>query len=113
MTVADCLTRWTQAHTAAKNARYARNLPLNTEKLTEARQALLDASDLDPDLTDPAWSKLPCSLEDLSTFYASQMDPNLVLAPRFQKPVQVEQDALKAMQSEQTAQGLTVHAGPV
>ena len=101
MAVVDRLVQWKAAHTAAKAARYHRNLAENALKLAEARQCLVDAHADDPTLTDPAWSALPCSLADLETFYASQLDVEQVLAPRFQKTVEAEQRALDAMRTAQ------------
>lgn len=101
MTVADYLQNWKAAHNQAKAARFNRNPANNAVKLQEAQQALLDAHALDPDLTDPAWATLPCSLSDLNTFYASQLDVTTILAPRFQKPIKVEQAALVAMKASQ------------
>lgn len=100
MAVADLLVQWKAAHTAAKSARYHRNLAENALKLAEARQCLIDAHAEDPSLTDPAWATLPCSVIDLETFYASQLDVDKVLAPRFTKSVEAEQHALASMKAQ-------------
>lgn len=83
-TVSSLLAAWKQAHEAAKKARYQKNLALNGDLIQQAQDALTQALQLDPAQADPAWSTLPCALGDLIEFYAHQLQPARILAPRYQ-----------------------------
>lgn len=97
--VADLLRDWQQAHAAAKRARLERHLNLSTAYALQAQDALSTAATLDPDRTDPDWTRLRVpALTDLEPFYAKVTDTDRPLAPRFRVGTpETEQTALKAL----------------